>query len=276
MIDRAVADPMVLDETSEVYLGEWNQLVSTTNWEKGRIILQWREALIAAGADPIEYADEAWSRRVGNVSGQHVGRLRRVFERFGGLRQTYGRLFWSHFQAALDWDDAEMWLEGALQSRWSISEMRRQRWQAIGAPEDLKPQDEDVIAGELDEDAFGEDSDGGGSSGEASVAPSAARETAREVDGTDDDQEEGELASIDEDREDEDEGTNGSSRDGARFEPVRPFADLPDLPDDLSDAFESYKLAILRHKLAGWTEISQTDVLASLDSLKQLALAPAE
>ena len=271
MIDRAVADPMVLDQTSEVYLGEWNQLVSTTNWEKGRIILQWREALIAAGADPTEYADEAWSRRVGNVSGQHVGRLRRVFERFGGLRQTYGRLFWSHFQAALDWDDAEMWLEGALQSRWSISEMRRQRWQAIGAPEDLKPEDEDIIVGELDEDALVDDRDSGNSA-EASAAPSAARETTWDIDDADD-QDDGQIASADEDEEDV---ATRSSRDEARFEPVRPFADLPDLPDDLSDAFESYKLAILRHKLAGWTEISQADVLASLDSLKQLALAPAE
>ena len=44
----------------------------------------------------------------------------------------------------------------------------------------------------------------------------------------------------------------------------------------MSDAFEAYKLCILRHKLAGWQEISCDDMLASLDSLKQLALAPAD
>jgi hypothetical protein len=57
--------------------------------------------------------------------------------------------------------------------------------------------------------------------------------------------------------------------------PVRPFAALPQLPDDLHDAFESFKLAILRHKLAEWKEVPCDDVLASLDGLKQLALAPA-
>jgi hypothetical protein len=43
----------------------------------------------------------------------------------------------------------------------------------------------------------------------------------------------------------------------------------------VNDAFEAYKLCILRHKLAGWQEISRDDLLISLESLKQLALAPA-
>jgi hypothetical protein len=57
---------------------------------------------------------------------------------------------------------------------------------------------------------------------------------------------------------------------------VRPFAELPALPADVSDAFEAYKLAILRHKLTGWQEISRDDMLASLDALGQLVLAPSE
>ncbi len=56
---------------------------------------------------------------------------------------------------------------------------------------------------------------------------------------------------------------------------VRPFADLPELPADLAEAFDTFKLAILRHKLDGWNQVSRSDVLASLESLKQLALAPA-
>ena len=75
-----------LDTASQPYLGRWNLLVSTTNWEKGRIISDWRQTLIDAGAPAQEYSDDAWSRRVGGVSGQHVGRLRRVFERFGAVR----------------------------------------------------------------------------------------------------------------------------------------------------------------------------------------------
>ena len=36
-----------------------------------------------------------------------------------------------------------------------------------------------------------------------------------------------------------------------RLAAVRPFASLPPLPADVNDAFEAYKLCILRHKLAG-------------------------
>ena len=43
----------------------------------------------------------------------------------------------------------------------------------------------------------------------------------------------------------------------------------------LTDAFESFKLGILRHKTASWQEVSCADVLRSLDALKALATAPA-
>src|SRR5437868_9520616 len=89
-----------IDEASAPFLGQWNRLVSTTNWEKGRIIHEWRQALVAADAPSAEFADEAWSLRVGNVTGQHVGRLRRVYERFDALRGEFPLLYWSHFQAA--------------------------------------------------------------------------------------------------------------------------------------------------------------------------------
>jgi len=107
-------DSALVDCTSEQFLGRWKRLVSTTNWEKGRIIYEWREALVAAEAPLAEYSDEAWSRRVGNVTPQHVGRLRRVFESFAAVHDDYPGLYWSHFQAALDWDDAPMWLTGAV------------------------------------------------------------------------------------------------------------------------------------------------------------------
>ncbi len=43
---------------------------------------------------------------------------------------------------------------------------------------------------------------------------------------------------------------------------VRPFANLTELPDDLADAFEAFKLAVLHHKMDGWQEISREDVLS--------------
>ena len=108
--------------------------MSTTNWEKGRIVAEWREALIEAAAPAAAYTDEAWSRRVGSVTPQHTGRLRRVYQRFASMREAYRGLYWSHFQAALDWDDAEMWLEGAVQNRWSISQMQGERSRTLGVP----------------------------------------------------------------------------------------------------------------------------------------------
>src|SRR5262245_1921842 len=104
-----------LERASPPYIGRWNHLVSTTNWEKGRIIAQWRDALLAEGAPAAHSSDEAWSRLVGGVTGQHAGRLRRVYQRFGQVYEGYEGLYWSHFQAAVEWDDAEMWLEGAVQ-----------------------------------------------------------------------------------------------------------------------------------------------------------------
>ena len=42
--------------------------------------------------------------------------------------------------------------------------------------------------------------------------------------------------------------------------PVQPFAGLPELPDDLADAIEAMKLAILRHKTAGWVDVDSETV----------------
>ena len=246
------------EEASREYLGQWHRLVSTTNWEKGRIILGWRQALIASGAPSSEYSDDAWSQRVGNVTPQHVGRLRRVAERFGDAADDYDGLFWSHFQACLDWDDAEMWLEGAVQSDWSVAQLRKTRWEAMGAPAEQKPRESDIFAAEIDEDA----------------GPMADlhREKTLEaslgvVRGPNDESDADEPRDIADDDEIERKPV---------VEPKRPFAELPSLPADVTDAFEAFKLCILRHRLAGWQEISLDDALATLDALKELASAPSE
>ena len=253
-----------IDQSSQTYVGRWSRLVSQTNWEKGRIVSQWRSELETEGALPAEYSDEAWSRRVGGVSPQHVGRLRRVDQRFGEVWQEYEGLYWSHFQSALEWSDAEMWLEGAVQNQWSVSQMRTARWEAHGAPARLKPRDEDIVVAELDDDVVPQlDSDL-----PPEVTPS--RGTVR-----------------DPDREETFEPDFGDPRDviplnaetaespAQRDEATnRPFADLAELPADLAEAFEGFKLAVLRHKMDGWTQVARDDVLAALEGLKELALAP--
>ncbi len=254
----------LIDSTSEQYLGQWKRLVSTTNWEKGQIIFEWRAALVANEAPVSEFSDEAWSRRVGNVTPQHVGRLRRVFERFGGTRDDYAGLFWSHFQAALDWDDAELWLEGAVQSDWSISEMRHKRWETRGAIAEEEPCDEQASDAPWDEDSEPVD---------AAEVTTGTMGAVRSPEGGGS---KGNSNDSDADDEEESADTAPSYASEPVAEVVRPFASLPPLPPDVNDAFEAYKLCILRHKMGGWQEFSCNDMLDSLEALKQLALAPAE
>jgi hypothetical protein len=254
-------------EASTEYVGRWNRLVSTTNWEKGRIICQWRDALLAADAPPASYTDDAWSRQVGNVTPQHVGRLRRVYERFAQTHEQYDGLYWSHFQAAIDWPDAEMYLQGAVESGWSVSQMRNQRWEAMGGAPELKPRDADVATADWDEDV---------SIGDDGPPPAAISESFGEVrEAGDVSDDESEAAPFDADEPRSSDAVMPVA-DAPVAPPLRPFEALPPLPSDLNDAFELMKLAILNHKVLGWREIARDDVLAVLESLRQLALAPAE
>lgn len=265
-------ETFVAEEAGREFLGQWNRLVSTTNWEKGRIIANWRQALVAAGAQPQEYSDEAWSRQVGNVSGQHVGRLRRVYQRFGQAFTQYRGLYWSHFQAAIDWDDAEMWLEGAVQSGWSVSHMRKQRWETMGALASDEPQDEDAVSGELDEDfepAQRQDPISSSLTPEYTEIASGPRHEGPDF--GDEESDADTIASAERDEELDD-----SEEASAPVDRVRPFEALADLPDDVLDAVERFKLLILKHRREGWLALSQDDMVASLDALKQLALAPAD
>lgn len=251
-------DEWVVEETSAEFLGRWHRLVSTTNWEKGRIICQWRMRLQAAGVPPALYSDEAWSRRVGNVSPQHVGRLRRTFERFGEAHSQFPGLYWSHFFAALDWNDAEMWLEGALRNGWSVAEMRRQRCQALGAVAEPIPSEDAILPAEPDEDAPPDEAMVQTLNPRTQpVRPAESEPAAQGPAGPGLGQEQA--------------GSGPSSTLAAESAPaVRPFADIPPLPDDLQEAVEALKVAVLRHKLSGWRATSPQAVLAALAALEAL------
>ena len=245
---------------SEPFLGKWRNLVSTTNWDKGRIIAQWREALIESDAPATEYSDETWAQLVGGVTGQHSGRLRRVYERFNETYANFKGLYWSHFQAALDWDDAEMWLEGATQNKWSVAIMRRNRWQTMGAVADEEPKDSDIVASETDEDFVEPKSE------DLEMSEDYAQGVAPE--GPD---------FGDEDDEDVRSHSRETGEDDTQTEDVdlvRPFEKIKELPEDLREAMEALKVVIIRHKVDEWNEVSDEVVLACLDGLKTLVNAP--
>lgn len=245
-------------EVSAHFIGRWSELISTTNWEKGKIISLWRETLREANAPSSAYSDEAWCRCVGGVTPQHVGRLRRVYDRFSNSYTTFAGLYWSHFLAALDWDDAEMWLEGATQSKWSVSQMRRTRWEAMGGDPASEPKEADIVSSADDEDFTPLADD------ETSVqdGPRAVSEGPR-PDGPDFGDEDDSAAAP------EAFDDASDSADWEETEPVSsPFASLPSLPVDFAEALEQFKLAIIRHRSSGWAEVSQADVTKALDALQ--------
>ncbi|MEM6978944.1 MAG: hypothetical protein AAF539_04695 [Planctomycetota bacterium] len=262
-----------LEQVQATFVGKWNTLISTTNWEKGRIIDQWRTALIEADAPAREYSDEAWSQRVGGVTPAHVGRLRRVFVRFGQQYKTYEGLYWSHFLAAIEWDDASLWLQGAVEESWSVSAMRHRRWVATGSREADRPSDAQIINVDLDEDAMdlgtqpaqGDDrqrgdfdgSDSGISAGPSYEGPDFGDEDELSAIGVAGGTTGDKLHNADD-------ASGGTSL-------VQPFAGLPELPDDLSDAVESLKLAILRHKTDGYRDVSVQTVQQYLSAMSTLA-----
>jgi hypothetical protein len=249
-------DPQLV-ELAQPFVGQWNELISTTNWEKGRIIGQWRQALIDSGATAHQYSDDAWARRVGGVTAPHVGRLRRVYERFASTYQTYDGLYWSHFLAALDWDDAPLWLEGASQSKWSVAGMREQRWQAHGAVDSQRPTNSQIVEVDTDEDIV-LPAQGGGRTKEYGDEPGVA--AGRVYDEADFGEEE--LSSMSGGK-----APAAPTVEPANINPSQPFAGLPELPDDLSDVIEDLKLTILRHKSSGWRDVSAETIQSYLDAI---------
>lgn len=247
-----------ITELARPFVGRWNQLISTTNWEKGRIISQWRETLIDSGADAQQYSDEAWAQRVGGVTAPHVGRLRRVHDRFASTYETYEALYWSHFLAALDWDDAPLWLEGASRENWSVSRMREQRWEAHGAIESNRPQAGQIIVVDTDEDVV-MPAQGGGRTKEYGDEPGVSSGPVYEEADFGEEEERMSLSGAAP-------STSAEGR-GSETSPVQPFAGLPELPDDLSEAIESLKLAVLRHKTSGWAETDADTIQRYLDAI---------
>lgn len=259
-----------LQENSENFIKRWNGLISTTNWQKGEIIVQWRASLQEQGASQSDFSDEAWSQLVGGVTSQHTGRLRRTFERFGHVYQEYQGIYWSHFYAALDWDDAEMWLEGAIQNKWSVSRMRNQRWETLGQLPDQRPQESDIVASEIQEEHQSlelserkrqhdrdyiegpvyEGPDFGDQDGSQSGSSPKNAEAIDDFQPTCDD----------------------NSSGGEGFVPeAKLFEAFDELPEDVEEATAAFKLAIIRHRTEQWQEISQQDMISLLMALQKLA-----
>ncbi|MDR1958778.1 MAG: hypothetical protein LBQ54_07020 [Planctomycetaceae bacterium] len=251
----------VIEELSLDFISSWNRLISMTNWEKGKLIHNWRTKLVESNLPRHVFSDEAWAKRVGNVSGQHIGRLRRVYEQFGDSVEAYPHLFWSHFQAALDWEDAAKWLRDASDNQWSVAIMRLNRWESLGAPPDKKPGAE-IPMTDPDED----------------VNPYNDSETAVKPVGKPKEKDKKKSPS------DHEKGSSGGGPSEKNTEtddlgefstPAEAFAkmkQLKDLPEDLKEAFEQLKVVILSHKISGWREVDPQRIVTFLSAMKVVVL----
>lgn len=248
-------------ESSKPFIGTWNSLISQTNWEKGKIIFEWRSRLQDSGVATQLYSDPAWSRLVGEVTPQHVGRLRRTWERFGDVFTDYEGLYWSHFLAALDWEDAEMWLEGAVQNDWSVSGMRYQRWETLGKLKDDEPRPEDIVSssGEEGVGAIASTEDSGETvySGDAPSIQGPLRE--------------GPDFGDEPDRQDApDSAETGTDESVSVGDRVQIDSILEGLPAELSGPFRQFRAAVVAARDDDWQTVKRIDVIALINDLKLL------
>ncbi len=266
---------------SQPFVRRWYELESFTAWERGRIIHQWRTELKRRGLPRTQYSDAAWCRLVGGrTSPQHVGRLRRVFDRFGQVYESYPGLYWSHFYAALDWDDAELWLQGAVENRWTVQQMQQQRARTLQQPPPPEPPEADAFAWRFpvfEQGAKGELHESGESSPVVEPGPTEQPEPSpREPQAAPVQQPSPRQATPAESQTAE----SGSAEEEepeevppAEQKPVSvAVAALPELPEDLIEPLEAFKLAVLHHKQTGWQAVSPQEVLQAVDHLRQFVV----
>lgn len=112
--------------------------LSRCNWEVGECAAQWTQRF-ARGRTDADFASLV------GLSPDQVYQRRRVWETFGDVYTTYPQLKWSHFYAALNWDDAADCLQWAQDVQAGVAEMRA--WRRAQHGEDLSEAAEDDSMG---------------------------------------------------------------------------------------------------------------------------------
>ena len=102
--------------------------LSNCNWTLGECAALWTKRY-AKGR-----TDAAFGEMIG-LSADQVYQRRRVWETFGDVHPQYQQLKWSHFYAALNWDDAASCFSWAEEMQATVAEMRA--WRRAQHGEDL-------------------------------------------------------------------------------------------------------------------------------------------
>ncbi len=128
MADTAQPQPT---ETEEDLIQRAQEALNNCNWVIGECAATWTERYARGRTD----AD--FGARIG-LSGDQIYQRRRVWETFSDVHQEYPQLKWSHFYAALNWDDAAECLQWANEMQATIAEMKA--WRRAQRGEDLTEQ----------------------------------------------------------------------------------------------------------------------------------------
>ncbi len=120
-----MSDPI---ETEDQLIHRAQSALSRCNWEIGECASKWTQRYARGRTD----AD--FGNLIG-LSGDQVYQRRRAWETFSDVFEEYSSLKWSHFYAALNWDDASECLQWAEDMQATVAEMKA--WRRAQHGEDL-------------------------------------------------------------------------------------------------------------------------------------------
>lgn len=125
------------EDTEAALIARAVTALSHCNWEVGECAALWTKRF-ARGRTDADFA------ALVGLSSDQVYQRRRVWETFGDVANNYPQLKWSHFYAALNWDDASECLQWAQDVQAGVAEMRA--WRRAQHGEDLsEPAVEDSL-----------------------------------------------------------------------------------------------------------------------------------
>jgi hypothetical protein len=157
-------------ETEQDLIQRAQSAVSSCNWEVGQCAALWTRRF-SRGRTDTDFA------QLVGLTGDQVYQRRRVWETFGDVSANYSSLKWSHFYAALTWDDAAECLQWANDIGSTVAEMKA--WRRAQRGEDLSEAADEPEFGWLATDPVevrvpgdgSESSGGSGSSRTSEAAP---------------------------------------------------------------------------------------------------------
>ena len=126
---------IVREETEASLISRAQVAVSHCNWEVGECAAIWTKRF-ARGRTDADFA------ALVSLSADQVYQRRRVWETFADVYANYLTLKWSHFYAAINWDDAAECLQWADDVQAGVAEMKAWRRAQRGEDLDAPPMDE--------------------------------------------------------------------------------------------------------------------------------------